>query len=399
MFVGAQSPAGALHYGLLLADGVLLLLAVGLHLMVLLVLRVRVHFVVLRVLMGVHFLVLLMLRVGVHFRVLLMRGEGIHFVVLLVLAVGVHLVVRLMGLQLVAGGVRQHRLEQVRRLAGLIRRGVHEGHGGLGLRVLLLLQLRRFPRIRDLGALLGLLLQLHLVGGHLGMRRHVLAVRGVLGGEGVLGVRVAAAVVDNGAKAVVVVEVRVHLLGAASSVAVSAAPDGPVAPLLLRLRLMMVLMLLLLFLQRHLQLVVEPRDGASRTCVSHPGSGRGAVRAYDALGVVPLLGCLAHVVAHPFARIAGRGHRLRLRLCLLGRLLSVVMGSLGGRACLRLQQMLDQELVVVVHFLLGPLGGHAHHGRVGLRFGGAGMIRLRLGGGASGVRVRLRGREKSRRED
>lgn len=103
VFTGAQSPAGSFHHRLLLADGVLLL-AMGVHFMVLLVLRVRVYFVVLRVLMGVHFLVLLMLRVGVHFR-MLMRGEGIHFVVLLVLAVGVHLVVRLMGLQLVAGGV------------------------------------------------------------------------------------------------------------------------------------------------------------------------------------------------------------------------------------------------------------------------------------------------------
>lgn len=96
MFTGAQSPTGTFHHSLLLANRVLLLLAMGVHFVVLLVLRVRIDFVVLRMLMGVHFLVLLMLRVG------------IHFLVLLVLAMGVHLVVRLMRLKLVAGGVGQH---------------------------------------------------------------------------------------------------------------------------------------------------------------------------------------------------------------------------------------------------------------------------------------------------
>lgn len=75
------------------------------------------------------------------------------------------------------------------------------------------------------------------------MRGHVLTVGGVLGGKRVLGVWVAPAIVDNRTKAVVMMEVRVHLLGAASSIAVSAAPNRSVAPLL---RLMMVLMLLLL---------------------------------------------------------------------------------------------------------------------------------------------------------
>lgn len=116
----------------------------------------------------------------------------------------------------------------------------------MGLRVLLLLQLRRFPRIWDFRTLLRLLLELHLVRRHLRMRGHVLTVRGVLGGKRVLVVGVAPAVVDNRTEAVVMMEVRVHLLGAASSIAVSAAPNRSVAPLLRLLRLMMVLMLLLL---------------------------------------------------------------------------------------------------------------------------------------------------------
>lgn len=109
--------------------------------MVLLMLRMRVNFVVLLMLMRVHFLVLLMLPVRV------------HFVVLLMLLVGVHLVVLLMRLQFVAGGVGQHRLQQVWRLAGLIGGRVHEGRSRLRLRVLLL-DLRRFPRVRDFCTLL-----------------------------------------------------------------------------------------------------------------------------------------------------------------------------------------------------------------------------------------------------
>lgn len=107
-------------------------------------------------LMGVHLLVLLMLRMGVHFLVLLMRlvlPMRVHFVVLLLML--------LMWLQFVAGGVGQHRLEQVWRLTGLIGGRVHEG--GTSLRLgMLLLDFWRFPRIRDFGALLWLLLQLHL---------------------------------------------------------------------------------------------------------------------------------------------------------------------------------------------------------------------------------------------
>lgn len=198
VFTGAQSATGAFHHSLLLADRVLLLLlGVRVHFMVLLVLRVGIDFMVLLMLMGVHLLVLLMLRVGVHFRVLLMRLVGVHLVVLLVLPVRVHFVVLLMGLQLVAGGVGQHRLEQVRRLAGLVGGGVHEGGGGLRLGMLLL-DFRRFPRVWDLRALLRLLLELHLgVGCYLRVRGHVLTMGGVLGGEGVLTVRVATPVVDD----------------------------------------------------------------------------------------------------------------------------------------------------------------------------------------------------------
>lgn len=127
------------------------------------------------------------------------------------------------------------------------------------------------------------------------------------------------------------------------------------------------------------------------------------MRAYNALGVVSLLRGLAHVITHPFARIGGRGYGLWLRLRLLRRLLrlllSVVMSSLRSWACLGLQQMLNQELVVVVHFLLGSLRAHAHHRPVRFCFGGIGMIRLGLGGRASGIRVCLGRCEKSRREN
>lgn len=103
--------------------------------MVLLVLRMRIYFVVLRVLMGVHLLVLLVLRVGVHFGVLLMLPMRFHLVVLL------------MRLQFIACGVGQHRLEQVRWLAGLVGRRVHQGLS-LGLRMLLL-ELWSFSRVWD----------------------------------------------------------------------------------------------------------------------------------------------------------------------------------------------------------------------------------------------------------
>lgn len=86
----------------------------------------------------------------------------VHLVVLLLmLLVRVHLVVLLMGLEFVAGGVRQHRLEQVRRLTGLISRRVHEGGSSLGLGMLLL-DFRGFPGIWDFSPLLWLLLELHL---------------------------------------------------------------------------------------------------------------------------------------------------------------------------------------------------------------------------------------------
>ncbi|TNN54291.1 hypothetical protein EYF80_035519 [Liparis tanakae] len=161
VLTGAERPASAFHDGLLLADRVLLL-GVGVHFMVLLVLRV-----------GVHLRVLLMWLMGVHLVVLLVLLMRVHLVVLLVLLVRVHLVVLL---QLAAGGVRQHGLQQVRRLAGLIGGGVHEGAGRLRLGMLLL-DFRCFPGVRDFGALLRLLLQLHLsVRRYLGVRGHVLTV-------------------------------------------------------------------------------------------------------------------------------------------------------------------------------------------------------------------------------
>lgn len=142
MFAGDQRPTGALHYSLLAAQGVLLL-------------RVRVNFVVL-VGVRVDLMVLLML-MGVHLWVLLKGLVGIHLVVLLVRPVRVHLVVLLVGLQLVASGVGEHRLEHVRRLSGLVGWGIHDGCGSCRLRLgvlLLLLHLGRLAGIRDLGALL-----------------------------------------------------------------------------------------------------------------------------------------------------------------------------------------------------------------------------------------------------
>lgn len=108
--------------------------------------------------------------VGVHFVMLLVLPMRVHFVVLLlVLLVRIHLVVLLMRLQLVAGGVGQHGLEQVWWLTGLIGGRVHEGGSSLRLGMLLL-DFRCFPRVRDFSALLWLLLELHLgMGRHLGV--------------------------------------------------------------------------------------------------------------------------------------------------------------------------------------------------------------------------------------
>lgn len=83
-----------------------------------------------------------------------------------------------------------------------------------------------------------------------------------------------------------VMEVRVHLLGAASPSTAPAASDSSLIPLLLMMVLLM--LLLLLFLQRHLQLVIQSRDGSSSPCITYSGSGCGAVGAYDTLGVIPL---------------------------------------------------------------------------------------------------------------
>lgn len=105
-------------------------------------------------------MVLLML-VGVHLLVLLVLRMGVHFVMLLVLPMRVHLVVLWMGLHLVAGGVRQHRLEQMWWLTRLIGGRVHQGRSSLRLGMLLL-DLRCFPWIRDFCMLLWLLLELHL---------------------------------------------------------------------------------------------------------------------------------------------------------------------------------------------------------------------------------------------
>lgn len=67
------------------------------------------------------------------------------------------------------------------------------------------------------------------------------------------------------------------------------------------------------------------------------------------------------------------------------------MSSLGTRTCLGLQQVLDQELIVVIYFLLGSLRAHPEHRSIRLCFGGGGMIGLRLGAGASSVGVALWG--------
>lgn len=74
------------------------------------------------------------------------------------------------------------------------------------------------------------------------------------------------------------------------------------------------------------------------------------------------------------------------------------MSSLGSGTRLGLQQVLDQELIIVIHFLLGSLRAHSKHGGV-LCFGGGGMIGLRLGAGASGVGVALWGGQEGRGED
>lgn len=76
----------------------------------------------------------------------------------------------------------------------------------------------------------------------------MLIVSGVLGSEGVLGVRVAAAVVDHGAQALVVMEMGVHLLITASPSTAPAAAHRPLTPLLLLLLLLLVMVLLLLLL-------------------------------------------------------------------------------------------------------------------------------------------------------
>lgn len=89
-----------------------------------------------------------------------------------------------------------------------------------------------------------------------------------------------------------------HLLGTASPSTAPAASDSSLIPLLL---MMVLLMLLLLFLQRHLQLVIQSRDGSSSPCVTYSGSGCGAVGAYDTLGVVPLFRGFTHIIAQPFA--------------------------------------------------------------------------------------------------
>lgn len=71
-------------------------------------------------------------------------------------------------------------------------------------------------------------------------------VRGVLGSEGVLGVGVAAAIVDDGAQTLVVMEVGVHLLITASPSTAPAAAHRPLIPLLLLLLLLVMVLLLLL---------------------------------------------------------------------------------------------------------------------------------------------------------
>lgn len=160
--------------------------------------------------------------------------------------------VLLVGLQLVASGVGEHGLEHVWWLAGLVRWGVHEGCGSrsglrLGVLLLLLLHLGRLAGIWDLRALLWLLLELHLgVGRHLRVRGDVLAVRGVLGSEGVLAIWISPSVVDDRTQVVMVMEVGVHLLGASSPSAAPAAANSSLVPLLLLMVVLLLLMLLLL---------------------------------------------------------------------------------------------------------------------------------------------------------
>lgn len=191
-----------------------------------------------------------------------------------------------------------------------------------------------------------------------------------------------------------VMKVGVDLLGAASAPTAPAASYGSLVPLLLLL-LLMVVVLMLLLLQGHLQLVVQPRDGPPCPCVAYSSGGGGAVGAYDALRMIPFLGGLPHVVAQPFAGVSGWRRRLRLRLRLLRWwLLGVVMGTLGGRTGLGLQQVLDEELVVIVDLVLRPLRRHSEQGRVRLCFGGCGVIGLRLRAGGSGVGIPLWGGQK-----
>lgn len=78
-----------------------------------------------------------------------------------------------------------------------------------------------------------------------------------------LTVRVTPPVVDYRAQVVVVMEMGVHLFSAASPSAAPAASNRPLIPLLLLLLLLLMvvlllMLLLLLFLERHLQLVLQP---------------------------------------------------------------------------------------------------------------------------------------------
>lgn len=72
--------------------------------------------------------------------------------------------------------------------------------------------------------------------------------RSVLGTKGVLRVGVATSVVDHGAQALVVMEVRVDLLITASPSSAPVAAHRPFSPLLLLLLLLVMVLLLLLLL-------------------------------------------------------------------------------------------------------------------------------------------------------
>lgn len=74
-------------------------------------------------------------------------------------------------------------------------------------------------------------------------------------------------------------------------------------------------------------------------------------------------------------------------------LLRMVVSSLRGWTGLSLQQMLNQKLLIVINFVLGSLGPDTEHRgiRLGLRGRGGGVIGLRLGAGASSVRITLWG--------